>query len=273
MIRAFLSVVAAVALAAGAALFRKADPHRRAVLARRADRHDLPHHRPENAVDSGTNHLCRESARGRGTIGTRAVVAADPDGYTLLVGNGDACDRSRDQQESRLRFSHCLRADRADRNLLERAGGQSDAASDDGRRPYRLCQGQSGQAQLFLAGDRHTGASDCGAVQGRGRARSGARSLQRRRRLGSGCGVRPGPTDIRESGDRSAPDRGRQRAGAGGDKRDPQPAPSRGSDHGGERHRRFCSGGAFARSSIRARSVLHRSLRSGAANCPAMVFE
>jgi tripartite-type tricarboxylate transporter receptor subunit TctC len=91
MIRAFLSVVAAVALAAGAAPAQcyPARPIRIVVPFAPGRPTDMISRIIGQRMQSilGQTIFVGNRLGAGGTIGTRAVVAADPDGYTLLLGN------------------------------------------------------------------------------------------------------------------------------------------------------------------------------------------
>jgi tripartite-type tricarboxylate transporter receptor subunit TctC len=91
MIRAFLSVVAAVVLAAGPAQAQSypARPIRIAVPFSPGGPTDMISRIIGQRMQSilGQTIFVENRLGAGGTIGTRAVVAADPDGYTLLVGN------------------------------------------------------------------------------------------------------------------------------------------------------------------------------------------
>jgi tripartite-type tricarboxylate transporter receptor subunit TctC len=91
MIRAFLSVVAAVALAAGAAPAQSypARPIRIVVPFSPGGPTDMISRIIGQRMQSilGQTIFVENRLGAGGTIGTRAVVAADPDGYTPLVGN------------------------------------------------------------------------------------------------------------------------------------------------------------------------------------------
>ena len=91
-----------------------------------------------------------------GTIATRAVAKATPDGYTILLTyTGTLCGQSDALSQCRLRSAQGLRADRADRRAAERADGASVAAGAHDRRAGRLRQGQSRQDQLRLRARHH----------------------------------------------------------------------------------------------------------------------
>jgi tripartite-type tricarboxylate transporter receptor subunit TctC len=91
MIRAFLSVVAAVVLAAGPAQAQSypARPIRIVVPFSPGGPTDMISRIIGQRMQSilGQTIFVENRLGAGGTIGTRAVVAADPDGYTLLVGN------------------------------------------------------------------------------------------------------------------------------------------------------------------------------------------
>ena len=84
-----------------------------------------------------------------GTIGTRAVAAAEPDGYTLLFGSSGTLGGGAGALcQSRLRPAAIVRAGRDRRDPADAAGGAPRPAGAHGRGVRRLRQGQSGQAQL-----------------------------------------------------------------------------------------------------------------------------
>jgi tripartite-type tricarboxylate transporter receptor subunit TctC len=91
MIRPFLSVVAAVVLAAGPAQVQSylARPIRIVVPFSPGGPTDMISRIIGQRMQSilGQTIFVENRLGAGGTIGTRAVVAADPDGYTLLVGN------------------------------------------------------------------------------------------------------------------------------------------------------------------------------------------
>ena len=87
-------------------------------------------------------------------IGPRAAGRLYADG----VGGERADHEPDDLRQCRLRRVE-LCADRTDRRNAAALGDQCAAAVQNRRRPRRLCEGQSGQAELFDRRHRHTAAS------------------------------------------------------------------------------------------------------------------
>ena len=115
-----------------------------------------------------------------GAIGTDKVAKAAPDGYTLMWSGNAAItilpslqtlpfDPLKDLAPISTTLSHAL-----DLLRQQRPAGEVD------RRPDRLCQGQSGQAQLRHAGRRHAAARGGRAVLPSRRHQDGAHPLSRR---------------------------------------------------------------------------------------------
>ena len=113
-----------------------------------------------------------------GNIGAEAVFTSDPDGYTLLAA-----------QPAPLTINPLLYKKIDFDPTAVRAGGDHDHGRQcaagaagfprqDRAGIHRLCQGQSGQDQLRLAGHRHHLASDRGAVREGDRDQARARALQ-----------------------------------------------------------------------------------------------
>ena len=118
-----------------------------------------------------------------GTIAAKLVSESDPDGYTLLLGNTSTLVISplvyRNVGYDPAKGFAPVALLGTTSNLLvvnPSVRGEIGPGAD------RAGQGQSGQAQLFVARHRHAAASDRRAVQAARRRRHRARALQGRRR-------------------------------------------------------------------------------------------
>ena len=141
-----------------------------------------------------------ENRPGAGSnIATEAVVRAPPDGYTLLlVGPPNAINAT---LYDKLNFNF-IRDIAPVASIIRGAlchGGPSIGSGQDGSRVHRLCQGQSGQDQLWrraASGDRATCRRR--AVQDDGRRQHGARALSRRGARADRSARRTGAGHVRQ---------------------------------------------------------------------------
>ena len=117
-----------------------------------------------------------------GSIGAKFVASADPDGYTILITPGGSLTTGPavhknigyDPVKAFVPVAQLIETPL----IIERA---SVTAGEDDGRARRLCQGQSRQDQLGLAGLRRRAASAARTVQARSRHQYPARALSRHR--------------------------------------------------------------------------------------------
>ena len=133
-----------------------------------------------------------------GTVGTRALAKADPDGYTIGLGyTGTLGDRPEPLFQRRLRPAQGLRRDRPDRHRAEHAGGASVVPGQDGSGVRRLRQGQPRQGQLRLGRHRHGQPRLRRVLRQRHRHQARPHSVQGHRPGAERPGRRPHPGRLR----------------------------------------------------------------------------
>ena len=117
-----------------------------------------------------------------GNLATRAVARAAPDGHTLLgIGHFNAINATL-YQKLPFDFVRDIVPVAGDGAGAEHPDGSPVGAGEDGGGIHRLSEGQPGQAQLRLVGQRHVVASGGRAVQGDDRHLDAARAVSRHRR-------------------------------------------------------------------------------------------
>ena len=188
----------------------------------------------------GQNVVIENRPGAGGATGTKSVAAAEPDGYTMLIGTSATLgvvpalvkNPGYDPVKSfapvakisdSTTSSSCRRTFRP--NSVARAG--------------RLCQGQSGQAQLRLRRPRQPDPARRRIAAGPRRHQGRARALQERRRDGHRGAERAGADDISGHLDPAGADPGEEDQGARRHQRRAPSAIAGRADHGRERHRRL----------------------------------
>ena len=118
-------------------------------------------------------------------LAAEVVVRAEPDGYTLLqVASPNAINAtSLRQPQFQFHPRHC--AGRGHHAVSLRDGGQFIIPGQDRSRVHRLCQGQSGQNQHGLGGQRNRASCFWRAVHDNDRHQDGACAVSRQLLLGS----------------------------------------------------------------------------------------
>ena len=102
----------------------------------------------EMAKDLGVSVII-ENKPGAGTIvGTQAVAASAPDGYTLLMGTFCERGQSQPERETALRSAQGFRARCADRAFLQHRRRQSEICHSNDRGSDRGGESQSGQNDI-----------------------------------------------------------------------------------------------------------------------------
>ena len=132
-------------------------------------------------------------------VGTEAAAHAPADGYTLLLGHAAERDQCLALRQPQFQFSPRHRPGREHHAHPHGHGGECGAADQNGRGIHRLCQGQSGQAQLRLVRQRHRLACRSRAVQVHDRRRHRPRAVSRPGAGADRSDQRPGAGDVRRA--------------------------------------------------------------------------
>ena len=183
----------------------------------------------------GQNVFIENKPGAGNTIGSRQAAAADPDGYTLMVSAASGLIMS-------PMIVKNAGYDASSFAPIALVAETPQVVVINPQLPFRsiaelvdLCEGQSGQAQLFNRRHRHAAPSQCGIVQVRERHKYPARTLQRRRAVAHGCGGRRGSADLRYREYFAATDPGWKTAGAGDRRTKARAGIARCAGHAGDR--------------------------------------
>ena len=167
---------------AGAGVSDQADPPRRAVPRRRHHRHPRARGRAEADRGAGAAVIVDNRPGAGGNIGAELVAKSPPDGYTLLMGtvgthaiNASLYAKMPYDPSRTSRRSSSWPACRTCSSSTRRVPRQHGAGAD------RLRQGESGQAQLRVARQRHVDPSVRRAVQDDDGRAHDARAVQGQR--------------------------------------------------------------------------------------------
>ena len=159
----------------------------------------------------GQNIVVENRAGAGGSIATRQVARAAPDGYTLVLGGtGTLAVNPTTLRERRLRPPQGFRAGRADRHGATHSRDQSQRAGKNRPRVDRVGKEGTGQAQLRLSRCRQRHPSRRRAVRDDGRNPARSRALQRHRTCADRPDRRPRADLFLVAPGRSQPRQGRQ---------------------------------------------------------------
>ena len=101
----------------------------------------------------GRTVVVENRATGAGIVGTRSVIKAAPDGYTLMLGHTGSIGINPDAlRQRRLRSAQGFHRARADRAVVARPARASVREGQGRGGPDRARQGQSRQVQLCFLG-------------------------------------------------------------------------------------------------------------------------
>ncbi len=229
----------------GADLSDAADPSAGGLLPGRPRRRDGAPDRPAHDPIAGTPDRCRwKTGQGAGgTIAARTVAEAEPDGYTLLLGNTSTLIisplmfKNVGYDALKATFTPIARLGTTSRSSWMHQSGLS--GQDAWRSSLHYAKANPGKLNYSTPGIENTAASDRRDAQAPGRGGDRARPLQERRPVDPGRDRRRGAIHFRESRHCAAAGAGRGGARAGGDQRGARSAGARRPDLGRRRPARI----------------------------------